>query len=846
MTYTIWLLLGLCALLLAYSIFVSLRLRRIQDEQQLFHNLLKFIPTHLFIKDKHERYTHISTSFANLIGKKPSEMIGKTAPQCFDLQANSGLRAMAEMDKIVIEQMQTLEIETQIPTQQGLRDFLVTKFPVLTKNERLELIACLSVDVTRLRQIERRSSEIETQYMALADQDLLGVYILQQMRFVYANDYLAHLLGYNAKEVLNLQLEDWLSSQDAAKIAAQSQERIEKNIRILSFEMLVRHRDGHYFPVMMQSCLSDLNGEPAFIGVVLDMTDQHISRQQQALATTVFNNSSEGIVLTDAEAKIITVNAAFSKITGYEAEDACGRVSRMFRIDHTGRAINTQMMQALSECGTWAGEFLDRRKNGELYPVWLAISCVRDENDEISHYVCIFSDITQRKYAEDRLQFLASHDTLTRLPNRASFIERLNQAVDLARDHQGKLAIMFIDLDRFKLINDSFGHSTGDDLLRMIAARLVYAVGEHGYLARLGGDEFTVMFENDCGADFLTETADRLLGELAQPLKLENYELFVTGSIGIATFPQDAKDSMALLKSADMAMYCAKQKGKNKFEFFTASMNDDVLERLRVENGLRAALERDEFKLLFQPQIDPFKQSLEGVEALLRWNSGEIGSVSPVRFIPVAEDSGVISAIGEWVMNEACQQLVRWEAAGLYVPKVSVNLSPRQFEDVRLMDKICAAIAQAGIEPHRFEVEITESTLMEDPHEAVRILTALKDIGVTVAIDDFGTGYSSLAHLKHLPLDCLKIDRAFVEGLPEDQDNAAITEAIIAMSRKLRLDIVVEGVETEAQLQFLMRCGCEVIQGYFYSPPIAADQLPEFAKDFQNSMPPKPWIEVTD
>lgn len=842
---TLWLL-GL-GLLAAYSIFITLRLHRAQDEQKLFHNLLKFIPTHLFIKDRFERYTHISTSFANLIGKKPAELIGKTALECFDLQAYSGFRAMSDMDKRVIQQMSTEQIETQIPTQSGMRDFLVTKFPVLTKNQRLELIACLSVDVTRLRQIERRSSEIETQYLALADQDLLGVYILQNTRFVYANEYLAHLLGYPSTEALaNLQLDDWLSPQDAISIATQSQHRIDNDIRILSFEILVRHRDGHYFPVMMQSRLSELNGEPAFIGVVLDMTDQHISRQQQALATTVFNNSSEGIVLTDPEARILTVNAAFTKITGYDAEEACGRISRMFRVDHTGRAINEQMMQSLRDNGTWTGEFLDRRKNGELYPVWLAISCVRDENDAIAQYVCIFSDITQRKYAEDRLQFLASHDTLTRLPNRASFIDRLNQAVDMARDHQGKLAIMFIDLDRFKLINDSFGHSTGDDLLRMIAARLVYAVGEHGYLARLGGDEFTVMFENDCSAEFLSNTATRLLTELAQPLKLENYELFVTGSIGIATFPQDAKDSMALLKSADMAMYCAKQKGKNKFEFFTASMNDDVLERLRVENGLRAALERDEFKLLFQPQIDPFKQSLEGVEALLRWNSGEIGSVSPVRFIPVAEDSGVISAIGEWVMQEACQQLVRWEEAGLYVPKVSVNLSPRQFEDVRLIDKILSAISRAGIEPHRFEVEVTESTLMEDPSEAIRILKALKQIGVTVAIDDFGTGYSSLANLKHLPLDCLKIDRAFVEGLPDDEDNAAITEAIIAMSRKLRLDIVVEGVETEAQLQFLMRCGCEVIQGYFYSPPIAADALPEFAKDFKNAMPPKPWIDLED
>ncbi|WP_148715674.1 bifunctional diguanylate cyclase/phosphodiesterase [Chitinolyticbacter meiyuanensis] len=545
--------------------------------------------------------------------------------------------------------------------------------------------------------------------------------------------------------------------------------------------------------------------------------------REARLSGQVFQNASEGILITDAQARIVAVNPAFTRITGFDAGEAIGRRSRMFgpRGNDTGR----EMLQKLAEEGYWQGEMPDRRKGGESYPAWLSISAVRDERGQISNYVGVFSDYTNRKEAEQRLHFLANHDALTRLHNRSAMHEALSQAVARCSADQMQLALLFIDLDRFKAINDTLGHDVGDELLKVIAARLRDSVKSTDVIARLGGDEFTVLLENIFHIDDVTHVAERLLQQLCQPIVIHGQELFVTCSIGISLYPGDGRLPAQLLKNADVAMYRAKELGKNNYQFFSPEMNARAFEHLVLETSLRHALERSELRLHFQPQIDVATNELEGVECLIRWEHPELGLVPPASFIPIAEENGLIVQIGEWVLQESCRTMREWEDAGFMIPRVAINLSARQFLREQLPQQVAAALKAYDIAPQRLELEITESMIMQNPQRAVGVLGELRAMGVKLAIDDFGTGYSSLSNLKHFPLDTLKIDRSFIVGVPEDEDSAAITEAIIAMAKKLRLKVVAEGVETLGQMLYMRRSGCHVVQGYLYAMPLDAEAL---------------------
>lgn len=561
-----------------------------------------------------------------------------------------------------------------------------------------------------------------------------------------------------------------------------------------------------------------------------DITDRLASEQQLRLAAQVFESASEGIVMTDARGKINAVNPAFSRITGFAAEEAIGKTCNAFRHIEQGTSLKRDIRTRLRSDGMWQGELPGRRKNGEVYPAWGSLCGVRDEEGRLTHYVAVFSDFTARKEVEDRLQFLAQRDPLTLLHNRSALQGKLDAALASAQHAQERVALFFIDLDRFKVINDSLGHAVGDELLQVVALRLRFCLKERDFIVRFGGDEFTVIIEDAPSDADLAVIAERIISEIARPCIVRGQELFVTCSIGISRYPGDGTDATALMRMADMAMYRAKDQGKNTFQFHANDISAQVSARNHLEGHLRSALGRNQFVLYFQPLYDLAGEDYYGVEALVRWHHPELGMVPPASFIPLAEESGLIEALGTWVIHEACRQIREWLDVGIDPRQVSVNLSPRQFQRGKLVDTVQQALDNAGLPPERLTLEITESIIMQNPDEAREILTELRQMGVRVAIDDFGSGYSSLAYLKLFPLDSLKIDRAFISPLPDDGNSAAIVEAIVAMSRKLKLAVVAEGVETAEQSSFLRSIGCDVAQGYLYSRPLPADKLPAALK----------------
>lgn len=556
--------------------------------------------------------------------------------------------------------------------------------------------------------------------------------------------------------------------------------------------------------------------------VATDITAQLAAEEQLRLANQVFENASEGILMTDAQARIIAVNPAFTKITGYEPHEAIGKVSRMFWSDERADQLVREISIHLERDGFWHGEMLDRRKSGEFYPAWLSISGVANPAGITSHYVGVFSDFTARKEAESRLQFMAERDALTQLFNRSAFHKKMEDAVSYASVLSSELVLFFIDLDRFKYINDTLGHAIGDELLQVIALRLRHCLKQTDTIARLGGDEFTVLIESPPPQKVLAEIAERVAFELSRPCVVCGHELAVTCSIGISRYPQDARGASELMRTADMAMYRAKEIGKNTYQFFADELDQRRSETTRLEASLRTAIQREEFVLHYQPQYALQGETLLGLEALVRWEHPELGMVPPGSFIPLAEASGLIVPIGEWVLRQACRQLASWRASGYDVPRVAVNLSATQVTRGELLPLLREIIAETGIEPCRLELEITESMLMENQKDAITVLTQAREMGIRIAVDDFGTGYSSLANLKDYPVDCLKIDRHFVEHVPDDEDSNAIIDAIVALARRMQLQIVAEGIENEKQASFLRHAGCEIGQGYFYGRPQAA------------------------
>ncbi len=546
------------------------------------------------------------------------------------------------------------------------------------------------------------------------------------------------------------------------------------------------------------------------------------------LFASLFNSSNEAIVITDADNRIITTNPAFTNLTGYTQDEVAGQDPRILSAGKTPPELYAEMWQDINRDGHWQGELWDRRKSGEPYPKWLSIAVVRDRAGKIINYIGSFIDITERKASEEKIRYLAYHDALTDLPNRFSLNERLVQALGFSRRNQQLLALLLIDLDRFKVINDTLGHAVGDELLVLVAKRLRSAVRDSDIVARLGGDEFVIVLPCIDSPDDAAAVASKILSLIAAPYVVANRELRTAPSIGISIYPHDSSDPLELLKNADVAMYHAKEMGRGNYQFYKDELQSAAVKRLSIEDDLRKALVHRQFVLHYQPQLDLRSGRLVGVEALIRWQHPERGMIPPLDFIPIAEETGLILPIGEWVMEQACKQLALWRKRGIKHIKVSVNLTASQFLSEHLADRIHALLLQYDVDPGLLDLEVTESMSMANPHQSIATMKEISRRGISLSIDDFGTGYSSLAYLKLFPISTLKIDRSFVKDIETDSNDADICDVTVLLAHKLGLDVVAEGVETEAQLKFLLSIGCEKIQGYLISKPLPADEAEAF------------------
>lgn len=554
----------------------------------------------------------------------------------------------------------------------------------------------------------------------------------------------------------------------------------------------------------------------------------HLLMQAQALSqlrlsARVFDESGEAIAVTDVHGNFVSINRAFSEVTGYCFDEVKGKNPRILQSGRHDQAFYAAMWEHMARTGNWQGEVWNRRKSGEIYPEWLNISSVRNPAGEITHYVAIFSDITERKAAQARIEYLAHHDPLTGLPNRSLLRERLEQEIGRARRAERKVGVLFLDLDRFKTVNDSLGHAAGDRLLREVSGRLRACLRESDIVCRQGGDEFIVVLPEIRHASDAANSARQIIDALGEPINAGTQMVHTSFSIGIALYPDDGNTTSALLKSADMAMYHAKETERGTFSFFTAALNAHAVERLELDGKLRAAVQRKEFAVYFQPQWSLADGRMTGLEALARWQC-DGNWMSPARFIPVAEENGLIVALGAWILEESCRAAARWRAAG-HELTIAVNVSPVQIRRDDLVTRVSRLLTQTGLPPHALELEITESLMMGDDAHVMAILGALKQLGLKLAIDDFGTGYSNLAYLKRFNVDRLKIDQSFVRDIDQKPDAAVIVSAVIGMGRQLGLNTLAEGVETESERLALQNAGCDDVQGFLLGRPMTEDAV---------------------
>ena len=693
-------------------------------------------------------------------------------------------------------------------------------------------------DEIKLRKIVEKqltlSSKNNERYRVLFYESPVGhaLNLLSTGEFISVNESFAEITGYSLKELNSLSYWDLTPESYAADEEAQLRSLTEKGY-YGPYEKHYIHKSGELVAVRLNgSLITEPSGEQLILSVVENISAYTDAKEKLRLSSLVLENSSEAMLITDENNLIISANPAFSEITGYSIEEIKGKDPGSFKSGKHDNAFYKAMWKSINETGGWRGEIWDQRKNGEVYAKWLTIDTIKDKDENITRYVALFSDITDRKLSEETIWKQANFDTLTNLPNRNMFQHRLKQEIIKSSRDNLSLALLLIDLDQFKEVNDTLGHDMGDLLLQIAANRIQECIRESDTVARLGGDEFTIILPELHDNKNVDTIAEKLITALAEPYQLEDEVVHISASIGITIYPNDATAIDTLIKNADQAMYAAKNRGRNRFSHFTQSLQDAAQNRLRISNDLRSALSSNQFEVYYQPVISLNSNKICKAEALLRWNHPERGMVPPLEFISIAEDIGVITEIGNWVCIEANKRKEQWSSLTNGNFKISVNMSPVQFKIDRENFGKDWLTLKNNENSHNIIIEITEGLLLNAEPEILEKLYRLRDAGVEVAIDDFGTGYSSLSYLKKFDIDYLKIDQSFTRNLESDPNDLALSQAIIVMAHKLGLKVIAEGVETKEQHNILANSGCDFAQGYLYSKPIPPDEFESLLVNF--------------
>ncbi len=768
----------------------------------------------IFVKDKEGRHQLINDAAERFIGKPREAIIGY---DCMSIFLPDQARKVMELDDKIIESGQTFTLEEMITVGGVPRTLLTTKGPMRDENGTVTGTFGIAHDITARKRDQRLMEMMKFSMDHMADK---VTWVTSDAKIVYANIAACSSLGYTMEEMLKLSVPD-IDPDFSAEDWPKHWEELKKH-GSFTFESRHRTKGGVIYPVEVSINHMRFGDEEYNCGYVRDITKRKQMEEELKLSSMVLNNSSEGMMITDEKNQIVSVNPAFSRITGYSFEEVKGKDPRMLKSDRHDSAFFQSMWSEIITNGQWQGEIWDKRKNGETQANWLTINTIRNKNGSIHRYMALFSDITEKKKSEELIWRQANFDTLTALPNRDMFRDRLGQEVKKSIRAELPLALLLIDLDQFKEVNDTLGHAVGDMLLKDTARRIRACVRESDTVARLGGDEFTVVLSEISDTSHADDVAQKIISRLAEPFHLGHEVVYISASIGITLYPNDSVDIDALMKNADQAMYVAKNKGRNRFSYFTASLQDSAQNRLRLTNDLRGAMEAGQFSIHFQPIVALSTGRIHKAEAVIRWHHPERGTVSPAEFILLAEETGLIHEIGDWVFKESARRAKQWRNKYLPDFQVSVNKSPVQF---RTEDHHNAAIwseylQDLGLPGESIVIEITEGLLLNVEADVTDELLRLRDAGINVAIDDFGTGYSSLSYLKKFDIDYLKIDRSFVSNLETDPDNMALSEAIIVMAHKLGLKVVAEGVETEGQRNLLAAAGCDYAQGYLFSKPV--------------------------
>lgn len=767
----------------------------------------------------------VNDAFEEQVGLRADQVVGRSATELsiWDHQA----AGLSLLKRLQAGSIRNLEMKFRRSNGQLFTGLISAEPFQLDTTPALVVVVR---DISQLKETQQQLQISEEKFAKAFHASPDGMLLTRQSDglLMEVNEGFSVMTGHNSLLSLDrpiAELDIWVDLNERKRML----EKLQKDGYVRDFSCLIRRIDGQIRLCEISVRPLPIGGEACMLTIARDITERHLMQEKLGLAATVFESTAEGVLITDTQQRISAVNRAFSEITGYSEDEALGQTPRLLASGQHDSAFYIAMWHKLAADGHWQGEIYNKRKNGELYPAWLTISSVRSRDRVITHFVAVFADISSIKHAQARLDYQAHHDPLTGLPNRTLFESRLQAALSSQQGARSQGAVLFLDLDRFKHINDSLGHPVGDLLLKGIAQRLKEQVRDIDTVARLGGDEFIILLPGLQQASDAEHIANKLLACFSAPFQAGEHEFFTSASIGTSLYPQDGTDVATLVKNADAAMYRSKAKGRNRVESYTRDLTTQASTRIALEHELRRAIERDEISLSYQPKYCLKTHTLVGAEALIRWRHPIFGEVPPEQFISLAEENGMILQIGDWVLNQACRQMREWHALYLPFGPLAVNLAGAQLRQPNLVKRIEQLLAECDLTPESLQLEITENFIMSQAEEALQVLHQLKRLGVQLAIDDFGTGYSSLSYLKRLPLDILKIDQSFVRGLPDDPHDVAIVRAIIALGRSMQLTVIAEGVETQAQQLFLASEGCEQIQGYIVSLPLPPD---EFAATF--------------